>query len=196
MIVAIDTTTAPPGDVAAGTLALIARLTQPGSPARRLVLLGREEHRRSLRDVTYGLSTVLTMEPPETGLRQTSDHRRRKVALLADHGVDLLHVAGGGPLDVLAIVLPIVLSIDQLAHRTSPEQFTSPERWQRETWWTASAFRADAVIVPDQAVLNTLRAQLGVDPAKVLVAPADRLLPGLSAAYERATERGLTRKAA
>ncbi len=197
MIVAIDTTTAPPGDVAAGTLDLVALLAQPRSPATGLVLLGREEHRRSLRHATHGLATVLTLESPETGLRQTSDYRRRKLALLEAHRVALLHVAGGGPLDVLAVALPVVLSVDGLAHRTSPGRFTAPERWQRETWWTASAFRADTLVVPDDAVRDDLQKQLGVDPGKVFVARADRLLAGLAAAYDRASSRATpTRKAA
>ena len=196
MIVAIDTTTAPPGDVAPATLDLIATLAQPASPARQLVLLGREEHRRSLRHATHGLSTVLTLEAPEMGRQQVDDYRRRKLALLADHRVQLLHVAGGGPLDLLGVGLPVVLSVDRLGHRTSPGALTAAERWHRETWWTASAFRADAVVVPDDAVGDQLHEQLGLDTAKMFTSIPWQPMPGLTAAYARATRSQPLRKAA
>ena len=197
MIVAIDTTTAPSGDVAQGTLDAIALLAQPCSPRRRAGA------------ARPGGTPPVVAPTQRTGWRRSSrwsrlrrasgrrpTHRRRKLALLADHRVDLLHVAGGGPLDVLAVSLPVVLSVDGLAHRTSPGRFTAPQRWHCETWWTASAFRADAMIVPDDAVRNDLQKQLGVDPAKLFVARADGLLAGLAAAYGRATRATPSRKAA
>ncbi len=155
MIVGIDVTTAPPGELAPVTLAALAALGRSGTPARRLVLLGREEQRLSLRQATHGTATVLALDAADGGRRAVADYRRRKRDLLAAHGVALLHVAGG-PLDVLSVEVPVVLEVDGLEHRTGPAQFTAAERGQRETWWTAAAFRADAVVVPDEAVRSDL----------------------------------------
>ena len=195
MIVAIDTTTSPAGEIAPATLGLIDALARPGSPAGRLVLVGREEHRRSLVGATFGTATVLSIDPPEPGRRQVTEYRRRKLAMLADHGASLMHVAGG-PLDALAVEQPVVLSVDGLTHRTSPGQLGAAERWHRRTWWAASAFRADAIVVPDLATADTLQAELGVHPAKLFVASADRPLAAVVAAYAAAARAHPTRKAA
>ncbi len=189
MIIGIDVTTAPAGDLAPATLAAIAALGRSGTPARRLVLLGREEQRLSLRQATHGTATVLALDPADAGRRAVADYRRRKRDLLAAHGVELLHVAGG-PLDVLSVEVPVVLEVDGLGHRSAPAQFTAAERGQRETWWTAAAFRADAVVVPDEAVGADLGRQLGVDPVKVFVRrPGTDPLPTLAAAYRHVIAR-------
>lgn len=197
MIVAVDITTAPSGEVTADTLGLLAALCRPGSPAHRLVLVGREEHRRPLTHATHGLATVLTLDPPEPGRRQVAGYRQRKLGLMHDHGAGLLHVAGGGPLDVPGVAGPVVLTVGGIGHRTAGAELTAAERWHQETWWTATAFRADAVLVPTAAVRDGLHGQLGVDRGKVFVCPDAGVSPALLAsAYGHATRAHPHRKAA
>jgi hypothetical protein len=197
MIVAIDITTAPSGEVTTDTLGLIATLYRPGSPARRLVLLGREEHRRALRHATHGLATVLTLDPPEPGRQQMAQYRQRKLGVMHDHDVDLLHVAGGGPLDLLKVGGPVVLDVNRLGGGVTSAALSSAERWHSETWWTAAAYRADAVIVPAESVRDDLCRQLGVEGCKVFVSPEPRsALSALTAAYAYATRAHPNRKAA
>ena len=198
MIVAIDITTAPAGEVRPDALSLIAALYQPGSPADRLVLLGREEHRRSLVHATHGLATVLTLDAPEPGRGQMGEYRHRKVGLMHDHGAQLLHVAGGGPLDVLAVDGPVVVNVNGVGRPAATAALSSAERWHAQTWWTAATFRADAVVVPTPSVADALHRQFGIDQGKVFVCPASpaAAVDLLTAAYAHATGGQPKRKAA
>ena len=196
MIVAIDLTTVPPGELSAATVGLVASLGRGGSPARRRVVLAREEHRQPLRHATHGLATVLTLDPPDVGRAAVNAYRRRKLDLLDDHAADLLHVAGGGPPDLLAAGRPVVLNVDGLDHRLSPGRLSEAERWHRETWWSLGTAHADAVIVPTDEVGQQLRQHLGVDGAKVFVAAGGDPLPAIVAAYAHAVRGQPTRKAA
>ena len=195
MIVAIDFTAAPPGEVSAELIELIATLGRPGSPARQRVVFAREEHRIPLRHATHGRATILTLDRTDADRQSMADYRRRKMDLLRDHGVQLLH-AVGGPLDLLDAGVPTVASIDGLTHCRSPQAFAAADRGELDTRWTASAFRADTLIVPSAAVRDTLHRQLGVNCSKVFVAPIDQLLPTLVAAYGHATRAQPLRKAA
>ena len=188
MTVAIDITAAPPGHVPGVTAELLAALARPGSPARRTVVVARPDQ-----PVAVPLGVAVLADPPGTG-RPSAD-RQRRMAALAAHGVELLHVVGG-PLAVVTVDVPIVLSIDGLPHRREPGRFTPMDRGRLETWWTASAWRADAVVVPSPDVRDELRAELGLEGAKVFVCPPDTFRATMAAAYRCATRNLYVRRAA
>ncbi len=178
MIVAIDTNAILPGRVGGienYTVGLIEALQRRDSPVGRLVLLTRPENHARFAALAGPRTRAVLVDRPagswanlDPALRR--DHQRRKADAVRAAGADVVHFPGNtiNPLD---LDVPAVLNLHDLQHRHFPQHFTPAERGDRETWWTASAFRADAMIAASDYVRADLHRQLGVDPAKVFVAP-------------------------
>ena len=184
MIIAIDTNCILPGRVGGienYTVALVETLQRPESPVSRLVLLTRPENH----DRFAGLGdrrTRAVLVPRPTGTWSTqratdpaiaraalAEHQRRKTDAIHAVGADVVHFPGNtiNPLD---LDVPAVLNLHDLQHRHFPQYFTPAEIGERETWWTASAHRADALLAASDYVRDDLEDQLGVRPDKVFVA--------------------------
>jgi glycosyltransferase involved in cell wall biosynthesis len=191
MIVAIDTNCILPGQVGGienYTLGLIEALKLPDSPASKLVLLTRTENQSLFEPfVDSCTQTVLIERPrhkgkpvtnwsdllekhPVGGRRTLAEFQQHKTRVLHRHGVDLVHFPGNtiNPLD---LDLPVVLNLHDLQHRHFPQYFSRAEIDNREKWWVASAFRADALIAASNYVRDDLHRQLHVDRRKIFVTP-------------------------
>jgi glycosyltransferase involved in cell wall biosynthesis len=191
MIVAIDTNCILPGEVGGienYTLGLIEALKLSGSPASKLLLLTRPENRELFEPlVDHRTETLLIERPkhkgktvsnwsellrkhPVGGRRTLSEFQRHKAAMLHQRHVDLVHFPGNtvNPLD---LDLPVVLNLHDLQHRHFPQYFTNAEIDNREKWWVASAFRADALLAASNYVRDDLHRQLHVDRRKIFVTP-------------------------
>jgi len=191
MIVGIDTNCVLPGEVGGienYTVGLIEALKLPGSPASRVVLLTRPENHGLFEAMTDTRTTTVLMKRPEHkgktvknwakllekhpsgGRRTLAEFQRQKSDLLHQMNVDLVHFPGNtiNPLD---LDLPVVLNLHDLQHRRFPQYFTREEIDNREKWWVASAFRADALLAASNYVRHDLHHQLHVDPKKIFVTP-------------------------
>jgi glycosyltransferase involved in cell wall biosynthesis len=191
MIVAIDTNCILPGKVGGienYTLGLIESLKQRGSPASELILLTRPENQQLFsRFVDNTTRTVLLERPtfrgqavtnwaqllaeyPQDGQATLNRYQNQKTQTLRQYRVELLHCPGNtiNPLD---LSLPIVLNLHDLQHRHFPEYFTADELANRDTWWVASARRADALIAASNFVRGDLQHQLDLNREKIFVTP-------------------------
>src|ERR1039458_736644 len=172
MIVAIDTSCVLPGEVGGiedYTVGLIQALKQPGSPASRLVLLTRPENQEFFESFADSRTQISLLERPEHkgkpvsnwdkllkkhpagGRRTLANFQKQKAGTLRQLNVDLVHFPGNtiNPLD---IDLPAVLNLHDLQHRHFPQYFSAEEIDNREKWWAASAYRADALLAPSNHV--------------------------------------------
>ena len=185
MIVAIDTNCILPGRVGGienYTVGLIEALQRRESPVGRLVLLTRpENHDRFAAMADARTRAVLVPRGAGTWAEQRAadakvarralvEHQQRKADAIAAARADVVHFPGNtiNPLD---LDVPTVLNLHDLQHRHHPEYFTAEQRGDRETWWTASAHRADALLAASEFVRDDLHHQLGVPADKVFVAP-------------------------
>jgi glycosyltransferase involved in cell wall biosynthesis len=191
MIVAIDTNCILPGEVGGienYTLGLIEALKLPGSPASKLLLLTRRENQELFEPfVDHRTETLLIERPthkgktvgnwsellrrhPVGGRRTLAEFQRHKTAMLHQRHVDIIHFPGNtvNPLD---LQLPVVLNLHDLQHRHFPQYFSSAEIDNREKWWVASAFRADALLAASSYVRDDLHRQLRVERRKIFVTP-------------------------
>jgi glycosyltransferase involved in cell wall biosynthesis len=191
MNIAVDTNCILPGKVGGiedYTVALIESLCLPGSPARQLCLLTRPENRDLFQ--TFAASGCVLIDVPRpiyrdepvrnwADLRAESPQQARrlllafaqaKTRLLKEAGVDLVHFPGNS-VNPLELAFPIVLNLHDLQHRHFPEYFTESEIENRERWWSASAFRTDALVAASVWIADDLHAQLGVDRQKIFVTP-------------------------
>lgn len=191
MIIAIDTNSVIPGQVGGienYTLGLIEALKLPGSPASRLFLLTRSENQPLFEHFADARTeTVLIERPthkgktvknwsdllarhPLGGRRTLAEFQQHKIKLLRQRRVDLVHFPGNtiNPLD---LDVPAVLNLHDLQHRHFPQYFSRDEIDNREKWWIASAFRADALLAASNYVRDDLHQQLNVNREKVFVTP-------------------------
>jgi glycosyltransferase involved in cell wall biosynthesis len=191
MIVAIDTNCILPGRVGGienYTLGLIEALKLPGSPAGKLVLLTRAENYSLFSPYADSRTEIVQIERPVyngtpvtnwaelleqhpvEGRKALESFQRQKTGLLHQRGVDLVHFPGNtiNPLD---LDLPIVLNLHDLQHRHFPQYFTHEEIDNREKWWVASAFRADALLAASNYIRDDLQRELGVAGSKIFVTP-------------------------
>ena len=102
--------------------------------------------------------------------RALAEFQHIKKNILCRLNVDLVHFPGNtiNPID---LELPIVLSLHDLQHRHFPRYFTGEELANRETWWTKSAARADALLAGSNYIRGDLERQLNVEAAKIFVTP-------------------------
>jgi len=185
MIVAIDTNCILPGKVGGienYTVGLIEALQGRGSPLDRLVLLTRPENhdrfaaladartRAVLVDRPTGTWAALGATGAEGARAAMAEHQRRKTDAIAAAGADVVHCPGN-TINPLGLPAPVVLNLHDLQHRHYPQYFTAEELAERETWWTASARRADALLAASDYVRDDLHTQLGIAPTQVFVAP-------------------------
>ena len=185
MIVAIDTNCILPGRVGGienYTVGLIEALQRRESPVGRLVLLTRPENHHRFAAIADGRTRAVLVDRPAgtwADLRVTDakghrralvEHQQRKVDAIHAAGADVVHFPGNtiNPLD---LDVPTVLSLHDLQHRHYPQYFSPEQRAERETWWTASAHRADALVAASDFVRDDLGRQLGVPAGKVFVSP-------------------------
>ncbi len=191
MIVAIDTNSILPGQVGGienYTLGLVEALKQPGSPASRLILLTRAENHDLFQPFADSRTQTILLERPSHkgktvtnwsellekhpvgGRRTLAAWQSQKANLLHQHQVDLVHFPGNtiNPLD---LDLPVVLNLHDLQHKHFPQYFTREEIDNREKWWAASAFRADALIAASNYVRDDLHRQLNINRGKIFVTP-------------------------
>lgn len=191
MIVAIDTNCILPGQVGGienYTLGLIEALKLPDSPAEKLVLLTRAENHSLFSPYADPRTEIMRIERPlyggvpvhnwaellakhPAGGRKTLESfQRQKTDLLHRRQVDLVHFPGNtiNPLD---LDLPVVLNLHDLQHRHFPQYFTREEINNREKWWVASAFRADALIAASHYTRQDLQQELRVEGSKIFVTP-------------------------
>jgi glycosyltransferase involved in cell wall biosynthesis len=191
MNIAIDTNCVLPGQVGGienYTIGLIEALKLPGSPASRILLLTRPENHELFESLTDHRTQTVRIDRPEHkgkpvtnwakllkkhpagGRRTLANFQREKAELLQRLNVDLVHFPGNtiNPLD---LNLPIVLNLHDLQHRHFPQYFTAEEIDNREKWWVASAFRADALIAASNYIRDDLHQQLRIDRQKIFVTP-------------------------
>lgn len=170
------------------TRALIDTLRRPGSPASHLLILTSKANHASFRSLADDRTDVIKLprlrhkgkkfasaaelleRHPIGGRRTLAEFQRAKAELLASHGAELVHFPAG-IVDPLDVNLPAVVSVDDLRHRYFPQYFSRGEIDLREKWGVASAFRANAMLVPSGYVRDDLQRQLGLERGKIFRAP-------------------------
>ena len=176
MHIAIDTNCILPGQVGGienYSLALVDSLKLPESPASKLLLLTRPENQELFSKFTDARTHLALLDRPKnnwTDAQTLADFQARKLRLLQQHGVDLLHCPGN-TINPIEVNLPVVLNLHDLQHRHFPQYFTAQELANREQWWVASAIRADALIAASNFVRDDLNMQLGIQRSKIFVTP-------------------------
>ncbi len=211
MIVGVDTNCVIPGRVGGiegYALSLVRALSCHAGWVEGVVLFTREENHGLFGGLCGGKCTarlverpaidgrrienwaVVLREEPAGGRRLLGEYQRRKVEAMHASGVEVVHFPGNtiNPLD---LDLPAVLNLHDLLYRHYPQYCTKEDLENRESYWTASARRADAMLAVTRFVAEDLERELGVERARVFVAhpPVDEFYYGLATEEEKRETR-------
>lgn len=190
MIVAVDTNCVIPGSVGGlenYVISLVSSLANHARWVDRLILLTREEN-QDLFAARFGrrCETLPVPRPtldgrpirnwsqvmkdrPDRGRRALEEYQRNKLRAIERCGADVVHFPGNA-INPIDLDVPAVLNVHDLQHRHYPQYFTPTERDNRESWWSASARRADAVLASTRFVAADLRREWGLSESKLVVA--------------------------